>query len=231
MDINERERENSSVSAYICIFAGMKINFVKEDPRVKAAHEEFIKQNPQFAPTEEDKKKDRVSTIGCLLIVVPIFFTVFYTFLIWVFDWYEGVTEQIDNILLYGFPFFVLVGSICIALIEPEGRLKNISIYIFLGIISYPLLTHRSYKAISELVTGDTQVAEGTFQLSGQRPHIIFFDSCHSRRDRDKRRITNKTYERVKNAHIIRMVYWKHSGVVQSVEVISEKPVSNTGVE
>ena len=34
----------------------MKINIVKEDPRVKKVHEEFLRQNPNFEYEEEKNK-------------------------------------------------------------------------------------------------------------------------------------------------------------------------------
>ena len=37
------------------IFVLMKINIVKEDPRVKKVHEEFLRQNPNF---EYEEKKN-----------------------------------------------------------------------------------------------------------------------------------------------------------------------------
>ena len=46
----------------------MKINIVKEDRRVKAAHEEFLKQNPFFEQEEEEKKKDS-DLKGCFIII------------------------------------------------------------------------------------------------------------------------------------------------------------------
>lgn len=39
------------------IFVLMKINIVKEDPRVKKVHEEFLRQNPNFEHEEGKKKK------------------------------------------------------------------------------------------------------------------------------------------------------------------------------
>ncbi len=35
----------------------MKINIVKEDPRVKKVHEEFLRQNPNFEHEEGKNKK------------------------------------------------------------------------------------------------------------------------------------------------------------------------------
>ncbi len=39
------------------IFVLMKINIVKEDPRVKKVHEEFLRQNPNFEHEEGKNKK------------------------------------------------------------------------------------------------------------------------------------------------------------------------------
>ena len=209
----------------------MKINFVKEDPRVKAAHEEFIKQNPQFTPTEEDKKKDRRSFIGCYTFILPLIISMVYYFLTWLFDWREGIKALINQILFYG--GFVLF-YICILWQHIIKREKKISDMIYLlpfSALFFMLAAPTCYKALSDLITGDTKVDEGTFRLYGMRPPYIVFDSYPSSSRLYRRIITPETYERVKNAHIIRMVYWKRSGIVQSVEVISEKPVSNTGVE
>ena len=99
----------------------MNINIVKEDQRVKTAHEEFLKQNPFFEREEKEKKKDS-DLKGCFIIILSLCICMLYSTFVWIFDWHEGILALIDIILLNGW-FIILFLHFCLYLLNVRNNL------------------------------------------------------------------------------------------------------------
>nr|WP_314498418.1 hypothetical protein [uncultured Prevotella sp.] len=208
----------------------MKINIVKEDRRVKTAHEEFLKQNPFFEQEEEEKKKDS-DLKGCFIIILSLCICMLYSTSVWIFDWHEGILALIEIILLNGWFIILFLAALWSVLIKREKQLIGMIVLLGYGVFVFIFSFPNFYNASFDLITGETQITEGTFIMcQGRRSygtyHIVF-DGKHDMVSSDRLQINDATHDMLLNAHIIRVKHWKRSGVIQSVEIISKKTSSD----
>ncbi len=112
----------------------MNINIVKEDQRVKTAHEEFLKQNPFFEREEKEKKKDS-DLKGCFIIILSLCICMLYSTFVWIFDWHEGILALIDIILLNGWFIILFLAAFLSVLIKREKQLIGMIVLLGYGVV------------------------------------------------------------------------------------------------
>lgn len=215
------------------IFVLMKINIVKEDPRVKKIHEEFLRQNPNFE-YEKEKNKKNTNMTGCFIFVLSLWICAFYSFFVWVFDWHEGILALIEIILLNGCFVFLFLAALLSVIIKREKQLVGMIILLGYGILVCMYCLPNLYDASFDLITGEIQITEGTFTMYQKRKsygvYQIAFDDKPHKEYCDYPQINDATHDMLLNANVIRVKQWKRSGVIQSVEIISKKPLSNMDI-
>ena len=129
---------------------------------------------------------------------------------------------------------FLFLAALLSVIIKREKQLVGMIILLGYGILVCMYCLPNLYDASFDLITGETQITEGTFTMYQKRKsygvyHIAFDDTPHKEYC-DYPQINDATHDMLLKANVIRVKQWKRSGVIQSVEIISKKTLSNMDI-